>query len=257
MSDIYLVDDHAMMRDGLRAVLEDAGHRVVGESDQPTQALADLGRLQPTVLLLDLQLGERSGFELLEQLSKRKLSTRTIVLTMSAQPRHVAEAMRLGAYGYVLKGSSSSHLLAAVQEVRMGQRYLGPGVKELADRALAAYSAKESELGPELAFHCLLVPLPLKHRYQLVLVLLPSQRMIDFGHRRIALLNGPAEYTFAKLRQEGYLRALQQAELKVDERLILQGHLSETGGFSMAQQLLALPGEGNAAFKLLQRLIQR
>ena len=67
-----------------------------------------------------------------------------------------------------------------------------------------------------------------------------AQRQIAFGHQRIALLNGPAEYTFAQLRQQGYLNALKQANLKVDERLIVQGHLSETGGFSMAQYLLAL-----------------
>lgn len=136
MSDIYLVDDHAMMRDGLRAVLEDAGHRVVGETDQPTQALADLVRLQPGVLLLDLQLGERSGFELLEQLGKRKLATRTIVLTMSAQPRHVAEAMRLGAQGYVLKGSPASEVLQAVEAVTGGRRHLGSQVAELAVEGL-------------------------------------------------------------------------------------------------------------------------
>lgn len=67
-----------------------------------------------------------------------------------------------------------------------------------------------------------------------------AQRQIQLGHQRIALLNGPAEYTFAQLRQLGYLNALTQANLKVDERLIVQGHLSETGGFSMAQQLMAL-----------------
>lgn len=67
-----------------------------------------------------------------------------------------------------------------------------------------------------------------------------AQRQIAFGHRKIALLNGPAEYTFAQLRQQGYLNALKQANLKVDERWILQGHLSETGGFSMAQHLLTL-----------------
>ena len=61
MTDVYLVDDHALMRDGLRAVLEDAGHRVVGEAEHPTPALADLQRLQPAILLLDLNLGERSG----------------------------------------------------------------------------------------------------------------------------------------------------------------------------------------------------
>lgn len=136
MSDIYLVDDHAMMRDGLRAVLEGAGHRVVGEADQPTQALSDLVRLVPTVLLLDLHLDQRSGFELLEQVQKRKLSTRTIMLTMSAQPRHVAEAMRLGAFGYVLKGSPSRNVLEAVDAVSQGRKHLGAGVAELAVEGL-------------------------------------------------------------------------------------------------------------------------
>ncbi|WP_066272873.1 response regulator [Hydrogenophaga palleronii] len=144
MSDIYLVDDHAMMRDGLRAVLEAAGHQIVGESDHPTPALADLIRLLPTVLLLDLQLDQRSGFELLEQVQRRKLSTRTILLTMSAQPRHVAESMRLGAYGYVLKGSSSRDVLKAVEEASEGRKHLGAGVAELAVEGLMNESARGS-----------------------------------------------------------------------------------------------------------------
>ncbi len=144
MSDIYLVDDHAMMRDGLRAVLEGAGHHVVGESDQPTPALADIVRLVPTVVLLDLHLSHRSGFELLEQLQRRKLSTRTILLTMSAQPRHVAEAMRLGAFGYVLKGSPSRDVLDAVEAVSQGRKYLGTGVAELAVEGLMGDTAPSS-----------------------------------------------------------------------------------------------------------------
>jgi two-component system invasion response regulator UvrY len=144
MTDIYLVDDHAMMRDGLRAVLEGAGHRVVGESDHPTEALADLVRLVPTVLLLDLHLAQRSGFELLEQLQKRKLGTRTIMLTMSALPRHVAEAMRLGAQGYVLKGSPSSEVLSAVEAVASGRKHLGTGVAELAVEGLMHNTAPGS-----------------------------------------------------------------------------------------------------------------
>jgi two-component system invasion response regulator UvrY len=87
MADIYLVDDHALLRDGLRAVLEDAGHRVVGDCDDPTRALSEFQALAPDVLLLDLNLGNRSGFELLERMQQRKLPVRSIVLTMSEQPR--------------------------------------------------------------------------------------------------------------------------------------------------------------------------
>lgn len=138
MTDVYLVDDHALMRDGLRAVLEDAGHRVVGEAEHPTPALADLQRLQPAILLLDLNLGERSGLELLEQVQLRKLPVRTIVLTMSAQARHVADALRLGAAGYVLKGAPASEVLRAIDAVLAGRRHLGPEAAELAVHGLTA-----------------------------------------------------------------------------------------------------------------------
>ncbi|MEX8494909.1 response regulator [Sphaerotilus sp.] len=138
MSELYLVDDHAMMRDGLRAVLQAAGHRVVGESGEPTVALAELQQLQPALLLLDLHLGEHSGLGLLGELQRRRLPVRTIVLSMSAQPRHVAEALRLGAMGYVLKGSPSSELLGAVDAVLQGRRHLSPDVADLAVQGLTA-----------------------------------------------------------------------------------------------------------------------
>jgi DNA-binding NarL/FixJ family response regulator len=136
MSEIFLVDDHAMMRDGLRAVLETAGHRVVGESADPTEALAVVQRLAPAVVLLDLNLGQRSGFELLTELQRRKLDVRVIVLTMSAQPRHVAEALRLGAAGYVLKGAPAEQLLGAIAVVLRGQRFLQGDVADLAVQGL-------------------------------------------------------------------------------------------------------------------------
>jgi DNA-binding NarL/FixJ family response regulator len=138
VTDVYLVDDHAMMRDGLRAVLQAGGHRIVGETGDPTLALAELQRLAPALLLLDLHLGERSGLELLTELQRRRLPTRTIVLTMSAQPRHVAEAMRLGAAGYVLKGSSSAELMGAIDTVLQGRRHLSPEVADLAVQGLTA-----------------------------------------------------------------------------------------------------------------------
>lgn len=142
MSRIYLIDDHVLVREGLRALLEAAGHAVVGETGEPTRALADLAALAPEVVLLDLNLGTRSGFEVLAQLQARDLPTRAIVLTMSAQPRDVAEAMRLGAWGYVLKGSPGEELLEAVRRVCQGQRHLGENESALAMRALAVPAHK-------------------------------------------------------------------------------------------------------------------
>ncbi len=132
MSRLYLVDDHQIMREGLRALLEARGHTVVGESADPTEALADLLRLSPDVLLLDLNLGGRSGLELQTEIQRRQLPVRTVVLTMSAQPHQVAEALRLGASGYVLKGSPASELMAAVAAAVQGKRYMGTDVADLA-----------------------------------------------------------------------------------------------------------------------------
>lgn len=138
MSDVYLVDDHTLMRDGVAAVLLAAGHRVLGGAAEPVAALSDIQKLHPSLVLLDLHLGLRSGFEVLSGLLQRKLKVPTIVMTMSAQPRHVAEALRLGAMGYLLKGASSDELLRAIDTVLAGRRYLGGEVADLAVQGLTA-----------------------------------------------------------------------------------------------------------------------
>jgi DNA-binding NarL/FixJ family response regulator len=138
MSRLYIIDDHLVVREGLRSMLEDHRHTVVGESAEPTQALSDLQRIAPDVVLLDLALGTRSGFEVLAEARRRSLHLRCVVLTMLAQPRHVAQAMQLGAYGYVLKTAPVAELRAAIDAVAEGRRYLGSAVSELAMQALAA-----------------------------------------------------------------------------------------------------------------------
>lgn len=146
MADIYLVDDHAMLREGLRKVLEKAGHRVVGEADHPMAAIADIVRLQPSVVLLDLHLEPDSGFDVLQEVKRRKLPSHVIMLTMSANPRHVLEALRLGALGYVLKDSASLELLNAVEVVANGHRYLCRRASTLAVEGLVVESRSAAVL---------------------------------------------------------------------------------------------------------------
>jgi DNA-binding NarL/FixJ family response regulator len=136
MSKLYLVDDHCIMREGLSALLTAVGHTVVGESDNPTQALADVSRLNPEVMLLDLHLGGRSGLELLAEMRRRQLPIGVVVLTMSAEPRHVAEALRMGANAYVLKGSASTELMQAISAAALGKRFVGSDIAELALQVL-------------------------------------------------------------------------------------------------------------------------
>lgn len=132
MARIYLVDDHQLLRDMLRAVLEADGHQIVGEADGPTAAVAEVQRLMPDLVLLDLNLGARSGLEVLAELQRRRLDVPVLVVSMSEQPREVAFAMDLGAAGYVRKGASRDELRQAIGTVLGGARHLAPAEAELA-----------------------------------------------------------------------------------------------------------------------------
>ena len=155
MARIYLVDDHVILREALSALLATSGHEVVGQSQEPASALAEIRLLRPDVLLVDLDLGLRSGFELLADITRRGVSIKTIVMTMSKRPADVAEALRSGADGYVLKGSESAELLRAIETVLAGGRHFEGPVAELAvqaltmrddDSMLASLSARERQI---------------------------------------------------------------------------------------------------------------
>ncbi len=154
MPRLYLLDDHVIVREGLRAVLEAQGMEVVGESDNITEALADIDRLLPDVVLLDLGLRQRSGLDLLSHLAGKGLATRVLVLTVSDRPWHVAEATRLGAAGYVLKGSSGGELVNAIQDVMHGRTHFSGAVAASAVEAarghepdpMASLSVRERQI---------------------------------------------------------------------------------------------------------------
>lgn len=122
MTRLYLVEDHTIVREGLRAVFEAAGFTVVGESDNIAQSLSDLAELVPDVLVLDLGLGARSGLDLLAQLQGLGLPTQVLVLTTSDRPRDIAEAVRMGAAGYLLKGTSGRQVVESIHEIQQGRR---------------------------------------------------------------------------------------------------------------------------------------
>ena len=131
MTRIFVVDDHAMVREGLRAVFVAKGHQVVGEAADVPAAMEGIVKLAPDIVVLDLGLEGRSGLDLLARLQQRASSARVVVLTMSSQPRHVAEAWRLGAAGYVLKGSHGSVVLQAITTAQQGGRFLDPALNSL------------------------------------------------------------------------------------------------------------------------------
>ncbi len=139
---IALVDDHKVVRQGLRALLEaEPDFSVVGDAGDGLSAIRLVDALKPNVLLLDLMMPELNGQEVIRMVRKRQPRTRIIVLSMHSSEPYVIEALKNGAAGYVLKDASSADLVRAVREVAAGRRYLSA---PLSERAIDAYQEKAS-----------------------------------------------------------------------------------------------------------------
>ncbi len=131
--DIVISDDHALFREGLRKLLEaEPGIRIVGEAVDGEETLKVVRQLKPHVLLLDLSLPKLSGLEVLAELSKLELPTRTIMLTAAIEREQVVEALQSGVRGIVLKHSALQLLLKSIRCVNDGQYWVGQeGVSDL------------------------------------------------------------------------------------------------------------------------------
>jgi two-component system response regulator NreC len=145
MPTILLADDHALVRQGLRALLgEEPEFNVIGEAGSGLEAIRLCGKLKPDVLVLDIMLEDVSGIEVARQVRENCPHTAVVVLSMYGDKKHVLEALQAGAKAYVVKKSVSSELVQAVREALVGRRYLGPS---LADVVVDAYLEK-AETGP-------------------------------------------------------------------------------------------------------------
>jgi DNA-binding NarL/FixJ family response regulator len=130
-TNVLLVDSHRLFREGLRSLLEEKqDYCVVGEAADGRQAYEMTQRLQPDVVITELELDGSSGLDLLEKLGGEEPLTRTLVLSWQDSRRRVEEALRLGAAGYMLKTGSFKELEDAMEAVRSGRVYLSPAVAQ-------------------------------------------------------------------------------------------------------------------------------
>ena len=137
MTTILLADDHTVVRQGLRALLEgEPDLTVIGEAADGLDAVQRTERLRPDVLVVDLMMPGLGGLEVVRQVRQRVPGTHVVVLSMHANEAYVLEALRNGASGYVLKDASVTELVQAVRTAHQGHRYLSP---VLSERAIAAY----------------------------------------------------------------------------------------------------------------------
>jgi DNA-binding NarL/FixJ family response regulator len=126
---VALVDDHQLIREGLRMVLQgEEGFEIVGEAADHAAALELVVAQRPHVLVLDLTFPEGDAMPLLRALRARQPELRIVVLTMHSDPETVRQALAAGAAGYMIKGAQSSELVEAIRAVARGDRYLHSSV---------------------------------------------------------------------------------------------------------------------------------
>jgi two-component system response regulator NreC len=124
---VVLVDDHAVVRSGIRLLLERQDDiEVVGEAGNAKDALFRARALKPDVILLDVVMPGESGIEVLPRLLEESPETKVLVLSMQDDPSYVREAFAAGAQGYVLKEAADDELVSAVREIANGGRYVHP-----------------------------------------------------------------------------------------------------------------------------------
>ena len=146
---VVIADDHHLVRQGLRALLEKAGDmEVVGEAADGQEALALVERLLPDVLVLDIAMPHLNGVEAVGRLRDLKVKTRALVLSMYADDALVRQALRNGAKGYLLKRAVCDELLLAVRAVGRGDTFLSPEVAGPVVSALVAAPPRPADLGP-------------------------------------------------------------------------------------------------------------
>lgn len=145
---VLVADDHAIVRTGIRHVLEgEPGFEVVGEASNGAEALALALELRPDVALLDISMPGVSGLQATAELRERCPGTRVLMLSMHDNTEYVLESVRAGAHGYLLKDTAATELRGAIRAVWGGESYFSPPIASRLSAVVRGDSDVESPLG--------------------------------------------------------------------------------------------------------------
>jgi DNA-binding NarL/FixJ family response regulator len=125
---VVLADDHQLVRQSLKALLEREGFQVAGEASDGQEALRLVPNVCPDVAILDISMPILNGLDAARELKKSSPKTKTILLTQHDEDQYVTEALRAGVRGYVLKNQAATDLVHAIQQVCRGEIYLSPSI---------------------------------------------------------------------------------------------------------------------------------
>jgi two-component system response regulator NreC len=132
---VLLADDHAIVRQGLKALLDKEGLDVVCEAADGQQAVKMVREHKPDVAVLDLAMPLLNGLDAAREILKMATRTKPMLLTMHTEDHYVLEALRAGVRGYVMKSHSREDLVRAIMQVARGELYLSPGISEVVVQA--------------------------------------------------------------------------------------------------------------------------
>ena len=204
---VLIVDDHAVVRSGLKLVLEsEEGIEPVGEAGSARDAIFEARSTKPDVILLDVVMPDQSGIEVIPTLLKENPETKILVLSMQDDPHYVREAFAAGASGYVLKEAADREVVAAVREVAGGGRYVHP---ELGARLVTADSEQRRRAEED----------PLSERESEVL------RLLALGHTNQEI----AKQLFISIRTAETHRSHIMQKLRLSSRAELVRYALERG----------------------------
>jgi len=139
---IVLADDHVLVRQGLKSLLEREGFQVVGEASDGQEALHQVESLQPDIAVMDISMPTLNGLNAAREMSRSSPKAKIILLTQHDEAQYISEALDAGVKGYVLKNQVASDLLLAIRQVSRGQVYLSPGVSRA---VMEAYQSKSDK----------------------------------------------------------------------------------------------------------------
>ena len=126
---IFIAEDHAILRDGLRAMLTSLpGYEIIGEAEDGGEAIRGVVSGRPDLVILDLSMPKMNGMEALKEIKKLAPDTKVLVLTIHSSDEYVLPVLKAGADGYMLKYDTQAELMSAIKSILDGKQYLSPGV---------------------------------------------------------------------------------------------------------------------------------
>lgn len=159
---VMLVDDHALIREGIKQLLEfDGSIDVIEQASDGSECLEKLQHVQPDILLLDINMPNVNGIEVLEEIKKKNIPVKVLMLTVHSEAEYLVQAVDIRANGYILKDSGSEELKKAIQSVMDGDSYIQPSLipslnsrlvnRDIDKEKIAALTKREMEILTQIA----------------------------------------------------------------------------------------------------------